>query len=277
MNATTTPATHRRATNRPVAGRAAGGGLPGAIAAEWTKVWTVRATWWNLAGAGVLMGLVAMQMSIYVANGNTNDDPADDQGVAGVGLMAIQAVDFAQFPLIALAMLLITAECASGAIRTTLQCTPRHGTMLLSKIVVAVAVCGVAGVVLAMLGSAVGAVLLGRWGSFEPLEWTGDMLSVGCYMALIGVFALGIGAALRSSVGTLVTVFLIVVMLPMLLGGSGIDVLEDIAAFMPGPAGASFMRRESDVYPDWAGLPILAAWAFAAAATGYSVMRRRDA
>jgi ABC-2 type transport system permease protein len=248
-----------------------------AIASEWTKVWTVRSTWWNLIGACALMGLVALQMSIYVANGNTNDDPADDEGVVGIGLMAIQSVDFAQFPLIALAMLLITAEYASGAIRTTLQCTPRHGPMLLSKAVVAFVVCGAGGVVLAVLGSIVGAVMLGRWGSFAPLEWTGDMLSVGCYMALIGVFALGIGAALRSSVGTLVTVFLIVVMLPMLLGSSGIDVLEDIAAVMPGPAGTSFMRRESDVYPDWAGLPILTAWAFAAAATGYSVMRRRDA
>jgi ABC-2 type transport system permease protein len=262
---------------RPGTGEGSGGGLRGAIAAEWTKTWTVRATWWNLVGACVLMALVALQMSIYVANGNTNDDPADDEGVVSIGSMAIQSVDIAQFPLIALAMLLITAEYSSGAIRTTLQCTPRHGRMLASKAVVAAVVCGAAGIVMAVAGSAVGAVMLGRWGSFRPGEWTGAMLSVGCYMALIGVFALGVGTALRSAVGSLVVVFLVVVMIPMLLGASDIDLLIDIAACLPGTAGGAFMRGESETYPSWLGLPILAAWSAAALATGYAVLRRRDA
>jgi ABC-2 type transport system permease protein len=256
---------------------AAGGGLRGALAAEWTKAWTVRSTWWNLLAACALMGLVALQVSIYTANANTNADPADDKGVVAVGSMAIQSIDLAQFALIALAMLLITAEYSSGAIRTTLQWTPRRGVMLLSKTAVAAALGGAAGVVLAVLGSAVGTVTLGRWGTFEPAAWAGDVLSVGCYLALVSVFALGVGTALRSAVGTLVAVFLILVMIPMLLQASDIAVVERVSEFLPAVAGAAFMRGEAEFYASWLGLPILAAWAAGAVGIGYAVLRRRDA
>jgi ABC-2 type transport system permease protein len=258
-------------------GAASGGGFRGAVAAEWTKAWTVRGTWWNLVAGCALMVLVAFQMSIYVGNANDNPDPADDEGVVTVGSIAIQSVDLVQFTLIALAMLLITSEYSSGAIRTTLQWTPSRGAMLLSKAVVAGVIAAVAGVVLAALGSAVGAVMLGRWGSFEPAEWTGEMLSVGAYLGLIGVFALGVGTALRSAAGTLVVVFLIVVLVPGLLQASDITVVERVAEFLPGVAGAAFMRGAAEAYPSWVGLPILAGWAAAALGAGYATLRGRDA
>jgi hypothetical protein len=40
-----------------------GGGVAGTIASEWTKLWSVRSTWWCLAGAATLMVLFAAAMS----------------------------------------------------------------------------------------------------------------------------------------------------------------------------------------------------------------------
>lgn len=230
-------------------GAASGGRLPGAVAAEWTKAWTVRSTWWNLFGAAVLMGLACLQFAIYTVDANDNDDPVDDKGVIGAGTIAIGAVDLVQFVLIGLAMLLITSEYSTGTIRATLQWIPRRGEMLAAKTLVAGVICGLAGTVLAAAGSLAALPLLGHWGEFELSTWLGDILAVGVYMALIGVFSLGTGALLRSAVGTLIVIFLVVLVVPASLQASGITAMERVADFMPAVAGAAFMRGESDAYP----------------------------
>ncbi|GAA2457652.1 ABC transporter permease subunit [Actinomadura vinacea] len=254
-----------------------GGGLRGAVAAEWTKAWTVRSTWWSLlAGAG-LMGLGAVQFSIFATNANGNDDPSDDKGVVAVGEIAVAAVDVVQFALIGLAMLLITAEYSGGAIRTALQWVPRRGVLLLAKTAVAAVIGGAAGVLLAVLGSAVATPMLGRWAGFEASGWFGDVLAIGCYLSLMSVFALGLGTLLRSAAGTLIAIFLIVMLVPALLQASDITAVERIADYLPGIAGAAFMRGESEAYEPVLGLLIVAAWAAAAVVAGYAVLRRRDA
>ncbi|MEU8800548.1 hypothetical protein [Spirillospora sp. NPDC048819] len=259
------------------AGAASGGRLPGAVAAEWTKAWTVRSTWWNLLGAAVLMGLACLQLAIFTVNANENDDPADDKGVVGAGTIAIGAVDLVQFVLIGLAMLLITSEYSTGTIRATLQWIPRRGEVLAAKTLVVAVIGGLAGIVLAAAGSLAALPLLGHWGEFEFPAWLGDVLAVGVYMSVIGVFSLGVGALLRSAVGTLIVIFLIVLVVPASLQASGITAMERVADFLPAVAGAAFMRGESDAYPPVLGLLILAAWAAAALAAGHVALNRRDA
>ncbi|XVQ13130.1 hypothetical protein ACQP1W_11490 [Spirillospora sp. CA-255316] len=260
-----------------VTARHGGGGLPGAVAAEWTKAWTVRSTWWSLFGAAALMGLGTLQFSIFAVNANTNDDPSDDRGMVAVGSVAVQAVDVVQFAVIGLAMLLITAEYSGGAIRTTLQQVPRRGVMLLSKTAVAAVAGGAAGLVLAALGSAAAAPLLGEWADLGAAGWAGDVLAAGAYLSVISVFALGAGTVLRSAAGTLIVVFLVVTLLPALLQASDIAAIERITHYLPGVAGAAFMRGESEEYPPLVGLVVVAAWAAAAVAAGYATLRRRDA
>jgi ABC-2 type transport system permease protein len=251
--------------------------LPGAVAAEWIKVWSVRSTWWCLASGALLMTAVAAQLAIFTTNANDNVDPADDKGVVALGSIAIGSVDLAQFAVIALAMLLITAEYSTGAIRTTLQWVPRRDVLLLAKIIVTAVVAGVAGTVLAVIASVAAAPLLGRWGGFTLSEWLGDILSVGTYLALISMFTLGIGTLLRSAVGTLTAVFLIIAMLPGLLQASDLAVAERIAEFLPGIAGAAFMRGSTEPYPPVVGLLVLAGWTAAALLAGHVALRRRDA
>ena len=57
----------------------------GAVAAEWTKLFSVRTTWWTALAGLVLMAASAAQLAIYAANDNTNDDPLDDRGNVTVG------------------------------------------------------------------------------------------------------------------------------------------------------------------------------------------------
>ena len=62
-----------RRTTRPAP---AGHPLTGAVAAEWTKLWSVRSTWWTLLAAVLTMTATSAQLAIYAQNANTDDDPA---------------------------------------------------------------------------------------------------------------------------------------------------------------------------------------------------------
>ncbi|HEY2669452.1 MAG TPA: ABC transporter permease [Rugosimonospora sp.] len=258
-------------------GRAAGGGLGGAVAAEWTKLWSVRSIWWSLLAGVVLMVATSAQLAIYTANSNTNADPSDNEGVVAVGTTAIRALELAQFALVALAMLAITSEYSTGTIRATLQWVPRRGRLLLAKTAVVGSVVFVAGALLGILGAFVARPVLGGWASFPASGTLGDALAIGLYLALIGAFTLGVGAALRSAVATLITVFMILTVVPALLQASSITVIARVADGLPGVAGEHFMLRDTAPYPAGVGLAVLAAWAVAGLVAGLLVLRRRDA
>ncbi|WP_347404761.1 ATP-binding cassette domain-containing protein [Micromonospora sp. WMMD1102] len=104
-----------------------------------------------------------------------------------------------------------------------------------------------------------------------------DSLGLAGYLALISLFTLGLGAALRSAVGTLVTVFLLLAIVPATLRLPDIGALNAIADALPGSAGLHFLRGETDAYPSAVGLVLVACWAVAALLAGLAVLRRRDA
>ena len=223
------------------------------------------------------MAATAAQLAIYVQNSNTNADPADDRGVVTLGRIAIDSVELTQFAVLAMAMLVMTAEYSSGTIRATLQWTPLRAHVILAKTAVVGGVTFVLGVLLGGLGALVADPILGDWGRFDLGETVGDMLGVGAYLALISIFTLGVGAALRGAVATLTTVFLILTVVPATLGLSDVTFIHRIADALPGTAGLHFLRGDTDPYPPAVGLVLLAAWAVVALLAGYVVLRRRDA
>ncbi|MGW0433052.1 ABC transporter permease [Micromonospora sp. NPDC003197] len=254
-----------------------GGGLTGAIASEWTKLWSVRTTWWAMLASVLLMAATSGQLAIYAANANTNDDPADDPGVVTVGRIVIDSMELTQYAVLAVALLVITAEYATGTIRATLQWTPSRTRMLLAKATVVGAVTFPLGLLLGVVGVAVARPVLGEWGSVPVGETVGDVVAVAGYLALIGVFTLGLGAALRSAVLTLTVLFLSLMIIPLSLQEPDISVLTWIADLLPGVAGVHFMRGDTDPYPPVVGLLLLAGWAVVALFAGRLVLRRRDA
>ncbi len=268
MTATGTPT---RRTDRRT------GTLTGAVAAEWTKLWTVRSTCWTVLAAVLVMAATAGQLAIYASNDNTNDDPADDPGIVTLGSIVIDSVELTQYAALALGLLLVTGEFTSGTIRSTLQCTPSRGRVLLAKALVTGAVTFALGLLLGAVGALVARPVLGRWGSAPAGGTLGDILSVATYLALVGVLALGLGAALRSAVLTVIVLLATLMIVPLSLQEPDIAVLNRIADAFPGVAGAHFMAGTGDPYPPSVGLLLLAGWAAAALALGRVALRRRDA
>jgi ABC-2 type transport system permease protein len=238
-------------------------------AAEWVKLWTVRSTWWCLASSLVLMGSCAF----LLANDFAYDlEHPDEQSVRdtvattqSIVEPAAASVSLAQFAVIALAMLVITAEYSSGTIRATLRAVPVRGRVLLAKAAVAAAVTFAAGLVLAVAGLAAARLGLRDYAVVDAGDAVAVALRIAAYLALIAVFSVGMGAALRSAVGTLSAVLVLLVGLSMV-------VPEPASRYLPGVAGSTFV---ADGHVGAALL--LVVWTGAVLAAGYAVLRGRDA
>ena len=258
----------------------AGGGLPGTIAAEWTKLWSVRSTWWCLAGTAVLMGLFAAAFAFPPEN--TANIPRSEL-LLPVEQTAVGALVLAQFPVIALAVLMITAEYATGSIRSTLLWDPRRGRVLLAKAAVLAPVVLVAGTAISLLAAVTADVVAGDYGVFVLSDVAVASVMIGCYLAIAAILALGIGVAVRSTAGALTTVFLLLLLIPYVLSLAGSELLVAIANHLPGFPGmtfvgtADFLGVDGLPYGPTGGLVIFLAWTAAGVLAGYTVLRWRDA
>jgi ABC-2 type transport system permease protein len=244
-----------------------------AAAAEWLKLRSVRSTWWLAGGALLLMLLVAA----LEADGMASDLEAQgaEPGSVEAASTAVTASAWVRLVLGALGMLAMTSEYATRSIVVTLACTPSRGRLLLAKTAVVGAAVLAAGVLIAALGVAVTAPLLGEYGDFDPGQVGGQVLAIGAQLALIAVLALGIGALIRRSAGTLTVLFVLLLVLPQVLqqlaGVLDAGFLATAADYTPAPAGDRFMAGEPGF-----GL-VLAAWGAATVAAAVWALRTRDA
>ncbi|MFI0374379.1 hypothetical protein ACH35V_41525 [Actinomadura sp. 1N219] len=257
-------------------GRASGGGMQGALAAEWTKLWTIRSTYWGLAGALMLIiGLCLIMAQVTVSN-NTDERVQERPGVVSVSDIATGSLDMVQFVVLALAILMITGEYATGSIHATLQWIPPRGRMLSAKAAIAAAVIFPSGVLLGLAGTVVAYPVLGKWGRLDLGDVVHDALMTGLYLAVLSVLILGVGAMLRSTAATLTTAFLFIMVLPVMLANSRSELLLNIADGLPSTAGRYLLNGDGP-YPAAVALAILAAWTAAAMWGGITVLRHRDA
>lgn len=257
--------------------RSTAGGLRGAVAAEWTKLWSVRSTWLNVVGAVLLTGLLGLQLGFSAAF--ERDNPAPDRlpaAPAEVGGMAIGALMIVQVVIAAFAMVPITSEYATGSIRSTLQWTPVRRDVVLGKALVLAPVLFLYGALLGLVAAIGAGLAAGRWADWTASVLVVDLLQIGVYAMLAGLFTAGIAFLIRNTAGTLTAAFLLLLVVPMMLGQSSIRALQWLAALLPGGAGNGFLSG-SDLMSPTVSLAVLVAWAVAGLAVGLRVLQQRDA
>ncbi|UNO43303.1 ABC transporter permease [Streptomyces sp. MST-110588] len=254
------------------------GGLVGAIAAEWTKLWTVRSTWVALASTAAL--IIAYTV---IAGGAARSAPADGSGgglpTAPLDNLGTGVAFMGQFGVLALATMVMATEYSTGSIRSTLLWVPVRYRVLLAKCLVLFPVLFVSGLVLTPVGVGSAVAALGDAAqSVTAEDAVARAFAVGGYLAATGVIVVGIGAAVRSVAGTLTVGFLLMLVLPMTMQSTSVEFLSKAADYLPGPAGMHLMGvAENQAYGTPAAVGLLAIWAVAANVVGYCVLRSRDA
>lgn len=245
------------------------GGLPSAIAAEWTRLRGLKSTWIGL-GAVVVGGAVMALLVAVSLRGPDTDGTSPGVIQISPQLTAAGAVQVAQFAVIPMAALIATAEYATGAIRTTLIPTPHRARMLTAKVAVLSAVAFAAGCWVGVSASVVAPVV----SDTESLPHVSDVLEAmagtGYYLACVSLSTLGLGLLTRRTAAAISTMIGMLVSQPILWAAVVVWV-PDIATFMPSPAGMDLIADS-----DATGALVLAGWAALPLAFGYAALSRRD-
>ncbi|MFD7659751.1 hypothetical protein ACFV4N_37740 [Actinosynnema sp. NPDC059797] len=242
-----------------------------ACAAEWTRLWTVKATWWFLAGSAAVMVGIAAIAGVEAA---ASPDPSPGGSAWTAATVPVLP---GQFGLLALALAAVTSDYATGGIVPTLQWTPRRGALFLARTAVAVSVATVLGVLLA-LAAALTAFAAARPVLDLTLARGAEVLPVVAFAFAAGsAVAVGLGFLLRNTAGTLVAVFLLMLVLPLVLHNTGQEWASAAARVLPGSGAAFLLIGEVPGMTRTSSVVTLLAWAGGALLLGWLHLARDDA
>jgi ABC-type transport system involved in multi-copper enzyme maturation permease subunit len=254
------------------------------LLAEWTKIRTVRSTLWSLILLVVLdLGFTALLVGLTVAQWD-NTTPSDRAQIAADPVSFILGSGFflSQLAICVLGVLVIASEYSTGMIRASLLAVPRRLPMLWAKATVFAAVVLVLGIAVSFGSFFIGAAISG-----DKIEVSlGDdgvlraVIGGGLYLAMLGLFALAVGAIVRHTAGGITGVIgfvLVLAPLAMLLPGT---VGDHIHAYLPSEAGSLIAKAHQgpdDILSPWQGYGVFAAWTAALLAVAAYLLKRRDA
>jgi ABC-2 type transport system permease protein len=254
-------------TSRPT--QAAGIGWPKllarTVAAEWTKLRSVRSTYGSLLAAVVVtVAIAALAAWAILTDDQPNPAPATQLASVGASL--------GQFGLVALAALAITSEFATGGIRTTLAATPARWAVLTAKAAVVGAVTFPAGLVATALATLAASAILGIG--------TDGIVAVSARSAaaltLTGMVVVGLGAVLRSAAGTITTAVAVLFAPPILGALVANDIVRTVLDYLPAGLTTVLVAGTGERYsPELAAL-LLGAWAAGTLAAGIITLYHRD-
>jgi ABC-2 type transport system permease protein len=186
-----------------------------AVRAEFSKLRSLRSTKWTLlvvvAGSLLLTFLATNHIHESQPGQIFRFDPTN-QSLTGMALGSL-AIGV-------LGVLAITGEYGSGTIRSSLAATPRRPLFLAGKAMVVGAITLVVGEVMtfacfflgqSILSGNAPTASLGQSGVAEALALTG------AYMALLGMFGLGLGLIIRNTAGSITAFVGLTFLLPVVL------------------------------------------------------------
>jgi hypothetical protein len=237
-----------------------------AVTAEWTRLWTLRSTWWALLAGAALM------LFIGAAAGSDHNgvDPAPIWRAAQFAIVP------GQFAFLLVVLLAVTGEYSTGAIRSSLQWVPRRGILLAARTLVPVVFAVACAVVVAAATDLVAWGFLGQAAEVVPGDIAASLGRIALVVAFGSVLTVGLGLLLRSTAGTLTAIFLLMFALPVALGNTGVRWLIAISDRLPGRAIVSMIVVDQVELAASAVATVMITWTAAAVFAGGSSLIRRD-
>lgn len=249
----------------------------GVVSGEWIKLTSLRSTVWLLAvtvvvsiGFGLLLASTAPEAPGPV--------PVDERAafvapVFGAGML------FTQLIAAVLGVLTMSGEYSSGMVRSSMTAVPRRTPVLLAKALVLGATVWVVSALSGFGGYLATMPALAERGLDVPLgdpTLLGQLLGGPTYLALVAVFALGIGTLLRSSAGGIIVVIAVILVLPVLVVLLPTDIAEAVTPALLSTAGEQIAGLGRGVLEYWQAMAVAVAWAAGSLIPAALVLKRRD-
>jgi ABC-2 type transport system permease protein len=258
-------------TSLPRAGRP---GLANAVAFEWTKLRSVRSTYWLLVvGAVVIVGL-SLLITVGLGSGSVTST-GDSFDAAGVSLLGAW---FGQIAFGVLGVLIATSEYATGTIRATLAAVPRRGMLLAAKLVLVGVIAMSVGTLVSLIAFLAGQAVLAGQHRSVGLGDPGSVqavLSTGSYLAAMGVLGVAVGMLLRHTVAAVLAVLGLGLASTLIASLFPAWLRDHVLDYLPGPVGNRIMATVPA--PDLADYVTLVAWVAGSVLVAYVLLGRRDA
>jgi len=247
---------------------------------EWTKLRSLRSTWYTLlitVVATIGFGVIASA----AAAGRWSSMSVADKASFDPLSTSLLGVDFGVLAIGVLGVLLITGEYSTGMVRSTFAAVPTRLPVLWAKIGVFALVGFAVALPSTLIAFFAGQAFLSSQHiqiAFSHSGVAGAVLGSAVYLMLVGLFGLGLGTILRNTAAGIATFAAVMFVIPPLVGILPSSLANAIDPYLPSNAGAAIMdiTAHAHTLAPWAGLAVFAGYCAATLAAGAVVLMRRD-
>jgi len=252
------------------------------VRSEWTKVRTLRSTWFTLGAVALLAIGIAGAIGYGISRSVRDGSPAPALSEA-IGA-AFLPIDLLTLVIGVFGVMQMTGEYGSGTVRASLTAVPGRLPVLMAKSVVLAALTAAVMLPVALGSFLVCQALLGAHGAgLGDPDVPRAILGAAASAVAAGLLGLGLGAVVRNTAAAVTTLVAALLVVPALLPAALTDKLEDaIMPYVPLVAGQAMYAVGPDsapfktLSPGASGL-VMVAWVVALLAGGAAVLHRRDA
>jgi ABC-type transport system involved in multi-copper enzyme maturation permease subunit len=256
--------------------------LPRVVRAEWSKFWSLRSSYYALGGMVLAMVGLGGLFSAVTANQYPNMTHVQ-QLLLDPAQVSLRGYAIAQLVIGVLGVLVVTGEYGTGMIRSSIAAAPRRWPVLVGKAAVFAVVTLIVTEIAAFGAFFVGQAFLDGQNIGTTLSADGVLRAVvgtGLYLTVVGLIGTGIGFVIRSTAGSVATVFGLLLVLPVLGEALPSDWADKINPYLPSNAGQQLLVVHPDsaaVLSPWGGFAVFCGYAAFALLLGGYLLKRRDA
>jgi ABC-2 type transport system permease protein len=260
----------------------------GALRSEFTKIRSVRSTYWTLGVMVLFIVGVGTLASVGVAHAASHHNI---HGTVPATTITLFGLIVAQLIVVVLGALTITSEYGTGMIRTSLAVLPQRGLWVTAKGLVFTAITFVTGLVACFASFFIGEAILSTQhlgvsiGSPDALR---QVLGGAMFLTVCGLLAFGLGLLIRHTAGAisagLGALFVLFVLYNIVSNFLPVTWANDINRWIPFNAGRLVWMTGpgsgdagQHVFAVWNGFAVFCIYAAVAIAAGVYRFLKRDA
>jgi ABC-2 type transport system permease protein len=297
----------------PATGQA---GLRGVIASEFTKLRSVRSTYWTIA-ALIITSVGVAAIIGFGASSSIHNQPWNKAGTDATQLSLGFFFEIGQLIIAVIGAMIITSEYSTGMIRTSLTAMPRRGTVYLGKLIVLTSVTLVVSLVTSFVSFFVGQAVLsgagvsaslfhtttvpanvnmspGPNGQNGPPNYTfvgtdvvhastvlTAVVGTALFVTVVALIAFGLGAIIRHTAGAITSTIGLMFVLSIIIQLLPDTWRWDIMRFFPDAAGrvisVTIGPDNPHLWSAWPQFLVTVIWAVVLVGAGGYLFRKRDA
>jgi ABC-2 type transport system permease protein len=251
------------------------------LRSEWTKLRSVRSTFWALT-ATVILGIgLGAAISAATAHGYARSSASGKLSWDPAAL-SLDGMGIATLAIAVLGVLCVSSEYSSGMIRTSLIAVPRRGRVLAAKSLVFAAVTFVVGEATSFTAFFAGQAIISGHAPHAALGDPGvarAVVGAGLALTALAVLSVAAGTLLRHPAAAIAAMIAVLFVLPAIAQALPDSWRNPVTEFWPTLAVGDLtsVHHAAHTLQPWAGFGVMCLFTAIVYATAWTLLNRRDA